>query len=181
MFSLFLLHRGPGRSAILVEAVAPNRQMVYSRINQVLKKNLGAVEPGLAKLFRRAGVVCAHQTAEEAGLQDLDAAEETAIEVDAEEVEEIPNFSGSSTTKLPTSFMFTCDPNHVVRVKGALESKGHTVPTAEIKYLPYHYVALGKKARDANFSLIDQLMEKVEFAVGVHHNIAQPEEDIREG
>ena len=150
--------RGPQGCMILVEVLAPNKGETRD-INTILKKNLGILEQGVLNNFTRSASVVIEGT----DALDLDKAEELAIEVGAEDVEQIDSDEG-------VLFNITCDPNHLVAVKTGLEKNGATVLSAESTFVPSMTCELSGGALKSAEKLINLISEN-SVVVNVHHNI----------
>lgn len=158
--------RGPGQCAILVEALAPNRRTVEMKLNTALRRKHGYKEDNLLSMFDPVGVVVVGKGT--GGLDSLEAAEELAIECDAEEVEEAQTEEGTD------AFEFSCDSRQVQRLRGALEKAAGAdlaVLAAEARYLPNSTTKLGKKTTAAVLELIEEIHEQCPQVVAVHHNV----------
>merc|ERR1711874_384737 len=122
--------------------------------------NGASVEKGVANMFEKKGIVIV-QAKEGEGLGE---AEESAIEVGAEEVNEIEG--GEETL-----FEFVTDPNHFATVKVALEKMNYVCRDAGVQYLPKIVVELNSLDAARSKKLIEAL-EQLDVVVSVHTNIS---------
>lgn len=145
--------RGPGRSALIVEAIGTNAGNVSTEVNGILRKNGGKAEKGILNLFTKKGVIVIAKN-------DLsfDKVEEDAIEFGAEEVEEEED-----------SFTFLTTPDDFSDVLTNVKEK-YEVGYSQIEYIPEMYPDLTKRDKALNKGLIDAL-ENSSLVTAVHHNV----------
>ncbi|XP_046743394.1 probable transcriptional regulatory protein PERMA_0079 [Diprion similis] len=151
--------RGPSGAVILVEYACDNAIQFKMSINTLLRKfGWSTTDPGVAHLFDYKGVI----TTEIQG--DLGLATDHAIQVDAEDVQEVEHNDIKE-------YKFYCEPNVLFNVKQRLLDMNYKVKSAEALYIPRTLVNLS----DSELSIAIGLCEKLEAnedVVRLHDNIA---------
>jgi len=137
---------GPGRVAIIIEAVTDNKQRTVSEIKNVFEKNGGFLSgPGsVSYLFKKKGIVVVKKngmSSDELLSKGIDAHVED-MEEEAERV------------------IYYMDPQSFAQGKALLEKQGLTVVNAEIIYEPTTFVEQNQETQVRVLNLIDVLSER---------------------
>ena len=153
--------RGIGRTCLIIEMIGKSKNSMMVRLNTNLKKFQGGIiEPGLLPMFERKGMITVNK-----GEITFDEAENIAIEVGAESVEENEDDDEILT--------FICDPNDFSNVNNEIVNNTKLeVEAAEIKYIPTVYTEFTTKRDKALFIRLIKGLEEAEDILSVHHNAA---------
>lgn len=154
--------RGIGRTCLIIEMIGKSRNSMMVRLNTKLKKLEGGTieRGGLLPMFERKGMITVNK-----GEITFDEAENIAIEVGAESVEENEDDDEILT--------FICDPNDFSNVNNEIVNNTKLeVEAAEIKYIPTVYTEFTTKRDKALFIRLIKGLEEAEDILSVHHNAA---------
>ena len=149
--------RGIGRTCLIIEMIGRSKNSMATRLNSLLKRLQGGLpEPGLLTLFERKGMITVKK-----GQISFDEAENIAIEIGAESVEENDE-----------NLTFICDSNDFSTVNNELinNSSKLEVEAAEIRYIPTVYTEFTNKREKAIFLRLLKGLEEAEEILAVHHN-----------
>jgi len=159
---------GPGFCGIIVELHTNRVKHVRDQVAHRLKK-FGATlaKEGQIKdrFFDLKGVILT--SVEEGQTIDIDAATDTAIESEAEDVIEVID----SNTGLP-GLQFYCDPSQLHVVRDNLENAGCTITDCNLGYRAHTFVPLEAPQLKLTSDLIEML-EEIEETTQVYNN-AEP-------
>ncbi|MBU0509375.1 YebC/PmpR family DNA-binding transcriptional regulator [bacterium] len=146
---------GPGGVAVLVECVTDNRNRTASEVRHVFSKRNGTMaETGaVAWMFDRLGYLSLDK--DQGGEEEI---MELAIEAGATDVKGDDSIWEVYTT-----------PEELYKVKAELETRGKTVASAEISYIPKNTIKVEADSAKTLLGLIDAL-EELDDAQNVYSN-----------
>jgi len=135
--------RGPGGTAVIVEALTDNRNRTAAEVRAAFEKNGGMLgeTKSVAFMFARIGLVTYPATS-----APFDAIFEAAVEAGADNVETIDG-----------KHEITAKPEDFLGVKAALEQKFGEAETAEVLWQPNTTVKLGQEEAQELLALIESL------------------------
>ncbi|XP_013388864.1 uncharacterized protein LOC106157690 isoform X2 [Lingula anatina] len=153
---------GPGACCLVLECwLQDNLQNTKSVIQRHLKK-LGGRQSPSKFAFHRKGLVQVLRPVHDDFT--LDAAEEIAIEVEAEEVSEDSDELGQDILE------FICDPDSLSEVGASLRNQQYQVLSESIAFIPHTYRTLSGLELEAATKLVEKLLS-LDFVINVFDNI----------
>lgn len=155
--NLVLELKGPAGSLMIVELATANVKKARQEVNILIKKHVCSVADGggILHLFDQKTMVTAKYARDDVSAEILlEKAEETGIEVDAEEV-----LPGS----LPGEVIFVCDPMAAGKLVKAIQKMDFTVVDTVSEYLPKTVVELQSAALDELRAVKAKLEEHEDF------------------
>ncbi|XP_022086222.1 translational activator of cytochrome c oxidase 1-like [Acanthaster planci] len=161
---LLLEARGPGQSCLLIDVLTDNARRTRNEIQRILQKNGGDFGTSLYAFTRKGVVKVLPQMEGQEKPLTLDLAEEVAIEVGAEDVQETSNEDDTAL------FMFICDLGDLRTVRNNLASLNYAVESSSFEYLPETTIALNDKSLEDTFLLISLLNDNPNV-VRVYDNV----------
>ncbi|XP_055334458.1 probable transcriptional regulatory protein Pmob_0807 [Paramacrobiotus metropolitanus] len=149
--------KGPGGALMIVELITDNAVKTKQELRSTTKKFPiqfvdGAAASGIRFNFEEKGIVTAVM---KNGNADMGKAEEDAIEIGAEDVEE-----GSSANEI----VFLCEPMELNNVTKGVEQKGYTVLDSAVEFLPKQIIQLDENASDILNKFLDIVEQRDDFS-----------------
>ncbi|MBM4145312.1 MAG: YebC/PmpR family DNA-binding transcriptional regulator [Nitrospira sp.] len=156
---------GPGGAAILIEVLTDNKNRTSPEIRHILTKNNGNMgEAGcVGWMFEKKGYILIEKTK-----IDEDTLMSIALDAGAEDMKNDPKEDNYEIITMP---------EHMVKVKTAIETASIPVSLAEITMLPKNYAPVDEKQAEQMIRLIEAL-EDNEDVQNVYTNFDAPEEVI---
>lgn len=156
---------GPGGAAILIEVLTDNKNRTSPEIRHILTKNNGNMgEAGcVGWMFEKKGYILIEKTKiDEDNLMSI------ALDAGAEDMKNDPKEDNYEIITMP---------EHLGKVKTAIEAASIPVSLAEITMLPKNYAPVDEKQAEQMIRLIEAL-EDNEDVQNVYTNFDVPEEVI---
>jgi transcriptional/translational regulatory protein YebC/TACO1 len=143
-----------GKVFLIAKFVTENLAILTANINTILRKEKKAVQTNIRIMFNEIGIIQVSSPNQEfkSSEEFEEKLTDDAIECDAQEVEEV-DFATKSAT-------FTCNPDHIDRVKTTLLKHGYNIEYSEEICLPLKTITLDddeRKQYDALLKRITQL------------------------
>jgi YebC/PmpR family DNA-binding regulatory protein len=156
---------GPGGAAILIEVLTDNKNRTSPEIRHILTKNNGNMgEAGcVGWMFEKKGYILIEKTK-----IDEDTLMSIALDAGAEDMKNDPKEDNYEIITMP---------EHLGKVKTAIEAASIPVSLAEITMLPKNYAPVDEKQAEQMMRLIEAL-EDNEDVQNVYTNFDVPEEVI---
>jgi YebC/PmpR family DNA-binding regulatory protein len=156
---------GPGGAAILIEVLTDNKNRTSPEIRHILTKNNGNMgEAGcVGWMFEKKGYILIEKTK-----IDEDTLMSIALDAGAEDMKNDPKEDNYEIITMP---------EHLGKVKTAIEAASIPVSLAEITMLPKNYAPVDEKQAEQMMRLIEAL-EDNEDVQNVYTNVDVPEEVI---
>jgi YebC/PmpR family DNA-binding regulatory protein len=156
---------GPGGAAILIEVLTDNKNRTSPEIRHILTKNNGNMgEAGcVGWMFEKKGYILIEKTK-----IDEDTLMSIALDAGAEDMKNDPKEDNYEIITMP---------EHLGKVKTAIEAASIPVSLAEITILPKNYAPVDEKQAEQMMRLIEAL-EDNEDVQNVYTNVDVPEEVI---
>ena len=156
---------GPGGAAILIEVLTDNKNRTSPEIRHILTKNNGNMgEAGcVGWMFEKKGYILIEKTK-----IDEDTLMSIALDAGAEDMKNDPKEDNYEIITMP---------EHMDKVKTAIEAASIPVSLAEITMLPKNYAPVDEKQAEQMMRLIEAL-EDNEDVQNVYTNVDVPEEVI---
>ena len=156
---------GPGGAAILIEVLTDNKNRTSPEIRHILTKNNGNMgEAGcVGWMFEKKGYILIEKTK-----IDEDTLMSIALDAGAEDMKNDPKEDNYEIITMP---------EHLVKVKTAIEAASIPISLAEITMLPKNYAPVDEKQAEQIIRLIEAL-EDNEDVQNVYTNFDVPEEVI---
>jgi YebC/PmpR family DNA-binding regulatory protein len=156
---------GPGGAAILIEVLTDNKNRTSPEIRHILTKNNGNMgEAGcVGWMFEKKGYILIEKTK-----VDEDTLMSVALDAGAEDMKNDPKEDNYEIITMP---------EHLGKVKAAIEAASIPVSLAEITMLPKNYAPVDEKQAEQIIRLIEAL-EDNEDVQNVYTNFDVPEEVI---
>jgi YebC/PmpR family DNA-binding regulatory protein len=156
---------GPGGAAILIEVLTDNKNRTSPEIRHILTKNNGNMgEAGcVGWMFEKKGYILIEKTK-----IDEDTLMSIALDAGAEDMKNDPKEDNYEIITMP---------EHMGKVKTAIEAASIQVSLAEITMLPKNYAPVDEKQAEQMMRLIEAL-EDNEDVQNVYTNFDVPEEVI---
>jgi YebC/PmpR family DNA-binding regulatory protein len=156
---------GPGGAAILIEVLTDNKNRTSPEIRHILTKNNGNMgEAGcVGWMFEKKGYILI-----EKAKIDEDTLMSIALDAGAEDMKNDPKEDNYEIITMP---------EHMGKVKSAIEAASMPVSLAEITMLPKNYAPVDEKQAEQMMRLIEAL-EDNEDVQNVYTNVDVPEEVI---
>jgi YebC/PmpR family DNA-binding regulatory protein len=156
---------GPGGAAILIEVLTDNKNRTSPEIRHILTKNNGNMgEAGcVGWMFEKKGYILIEKTK-----IDEDTLMSIALDAGAEDMKNDPKEDNYEIITMP---------EHLGKVKTAIEAASIPVSLAEITMLPKNYAPVDEKQAEQIMRLIEAL-EDNEDVQNVYTNVDVPEEVI---
>jgi len=156
---------GPGGAAILIEVLTDNKNRTSPEIRHILTKNNGNMgEAGcVGWMFEKKGYILIEKTK-----IDEDTLMSIALDAGAEDMKNDPK---------EDNYEIITVPEHLGKVKTAIETASIPVSLAEITMLPKNYAPVDEKQAEQIIRLIEAL-EDNEDVQNVYTNFDVPEEVI---
>jgi len=156
---------GPGGAAILIEVLTDNKNRTSPEIRHILTKNNGNMgEAGcVGWMFEKKGYILIEKTK-----IDEDTLMSIALDAGAEDMKNDPKEDNYEIITMP---------EHMGKVKTAIEAASIPVSLAEITMLPKNYAPVDEKQAEQMIRLIEAL-EDNEDVQNVYTNFDVPEEVI---
>ncbi|KAK0175768.1 hypothetical protein PV327_009493 [Microctonus hyperodae] len=156
--------RGPGNSIFILKLLTENLKGIRMNLNTVFRKNACIASDGKSlNAFHHQGFILTDFK------DNLDTATNDAINIGAEDVEEI-------TENNTTVYRFSCNPLYVAKVTQKLTDLNYKIITADEEFIPRSPVNLS----DDDLKKIEALCSKLntfEEVITIHHNIIVPDEE----
>lgn len=151
-------HQGVG---IIVDVMSSNKNRISSEIRIATNKRGGTIaHPGaVAFNFDRKGVLYVPR--------------KNAIESELFEI--VTNAGAEDFTEAEESYIITCEPQELLKVKEAISHLGFDCKDAAVEMIPKNYVECDLENAKANLALIEWL-ENIEDVDAVFHNMKIPDE-----
>lgn len=158
-----------GKVFLIAKFVTENLSILQANINTILRKEPKATQTNIRIMFNEIGIVQVSKPNEKFSSAEEfeDKLTEDAIECDAQDVEEA-DFATKSAT-------FTCQPDHIDRVKTSLLKLGYTIEFSEDVCIPLNTIQLTEVERKQ----YDSLMKRISLLEGlekVYDNVELEEE-----
>ena len=147
--------RAPSRAAVIVEVLGKNRGQMETTLRTIMNKSGGCIEPGILNMFSKKGVIGVSKT----DTISLDKAEEDAIEIGAEEVEEEDDY-----------FVFTTSPDLFPEALKQIQDRKYEVIHSGVQFIPSVYVEPANKRDKGLLLLLLKTLEDHPQILSVHHN-----------
>jgi YebC/PmpR family DNA-binding regulatory protein len=156
---------GPGGAAILIEVLTDNKNRTSPEIRHILTKNNGNMgEAGcVGWMFEKKGYILIEKTK-----IDEDTLMSIALDAGAEDMKNDPKEDNYEIITMP---------EHMGKVKSAIEAASIPVSLAEITMLPKNYAPVDERQAEQMMRLIEAL-EDNEDVQNVYTNVDVPEEVI---
>lgn len=134
---------GPAGVAILVEGSSDNRNRTTPEIRHLFGKYGGSLEKAgcVAWMFNRRGIILSPAEG-----QDEEAVMECALEAGAEDFETVEGM-----------FEIVCAPDDLFTVREALEAKGISIASAEVRQIPANTIEVEGKDAERLLKLVTSL------------------------
>jgi len=150
----------PGGVALLIETLTDNRNRTAPVVRAAMAKRGGSManSGSVSYMFHRKSVFAINRK----GISE-DELIELALEHGAEDV----------NVEHQELFGIDAPPEAFIDLTKAFESKGYTILSAELRYIPDNYVPVGESEASQLLAIID-LLEEDDDIQAVHHNAEFP-------
>ncbi|KAM7381710.1 hypothetical protein PAMA_012516 [Pampus argenteus] len=138
--------RGPGGCLLLIEVLTDMKSRSHQEIKRLLIRSGGMLSDGARHNFTRRGVVVV-----QGQNITMDRALELAIEVGAEDVQEIED------EEEQPHLQFICDMMDLKKVRDSLEGLGMQIMSAGLEFIPRTVLSLDQDQLEAASTLIESL------------------------
>lgn len=164
--------QGPGKSSIILRCEADNVNTAKKEVKRVCKKFDSHIMPEdtIIKMFKSQGIVRTSSKSTDGQDIDIDAAEEAAINANAEEVN-MEVHEDVQDEEYAKTFLFITNHDQVNQCKGELEKQKFKVLSCETELVPYNKIDFGEEITE----IVDELtiaLKDLQEVVAIYTNIA---------